>query len=215
VGVAERREREREQLRAQIIDAARDLLLEGGLAALSMRAIAERIEYSPATLYIYFRDKDELIREVVQTGFERLSAVVAAELARVGETAGPAAQYEGLGRAYARFALANPSYFRVMFELPSTAELQCCEPTAAGEQGFEQAVALVQRAVDAGEFGALDARRTALLGWAMIHGLTTLYLSGHLREDAPTPESFHDLIESAMSSLYEGWRPGASGGEGE
>jgi AcrR family transcriptional regulator len=72
MGIAERREREKEALRTLIIEAARDILSEQGLDALSMRAIAERIEYSPATIYLYFRDKDELIREVVCAGFERL-----------------------------------------------------------------------------------------------------------------------------------------------
>jgi AcrR family transcriptional regulator len=215
LGVAERRERERELVRAQIIDATRDLLLERGLAGVSMRSIAERIEYSPAAIYSYFRDKDELLREVVSTGFERLSEVVAEELAvAVGQ--GSAGQYRALGRAYARFALANPAYFRVMFELPGTAELDVrCEhaPEDRGE-GFCQAVALVQRAMDEGAFGAGDARDVAVLGWGMIHGLASLYLSGHLRESVPTPAAFFELIERAMTSMYEGWKPAGSGVEG-
>jgi AcrR family transcriptional regulator len=214
VGVAERRERERELLRGQIIDAARDLLVEEGLGGLSMRAIAERIEYSPATIYIYFRDKDELIREVVQTGFERMGAVVSAEQSRLDETAGAADQYRAMGRAYARFALENPAYFRVMFELPATAELKCEAPPADRPRGFDAAVEMVARAVAAGEFGRVDPRRAAVLGWGVIHGLTSLYLTGHLREDADTPEAFLDLIDDAMRSLYEGWRPAADGGEG-
>ncbi|MEX0893041.1 MAG: helix-turn-helix domain-containing protein, partial [Gemmatimonadota bacterium] len=58
MGIAERREREREQVRTLIVEAARDILSAEGLEALSMRAIAERIEYSPATIYLYFKDKD-------------------------------------------------------------------------------------------------------------------------------------------------------------
>jgi AcrR family transcriptional regulator len=213
VGVAERREREREQLRGQIVDAARDLLLEQGLSGLSMRAIAERIEYSPAAIYLYFEDKDELVRAVVQTGFERLSGVIEAELQRVGETAGAAEQYGAMGRAYARYAVDNPAYFRVMFELPSTAELECPGPVEGEQHGFDAAVAMVRRAVDTGEFGALDPRRTAVIGWGVIHGLTTLYLSGNLRGEAPTPEAFYELIDYAMNSLYSGWKP-AGGHEG-
>jgi AcrR family transcriptional regulator len=68
------REREREQLRHDIVTAARDLLLEQGLSGLSMRSIADRIEYSPATIYLYFKDKDELVGEVVHTGFELMQA---------------------------------------------------------------------------------------------------------------------------------------------
>lgn len=207
MGVAERREREKEQLRSQIVDAARDLLVERGLAALSMRAIAERIEYSPATIYLYFRDKDELVREVVHTGFEVMNRVVDREMSALGETATALAQYGAMGRAYARFAVENPAYFRVMFELPATTELHSHEPCDSERGGFESGVALVARAIEAGEFGQMDARHTTLMGWGVIHGLTTLYLSGRMRDQVGDPESFYELIESAMQSLYTGWRP--------
>jgi AcrR family transcriptional regulator len=213
VGVAQRRVREREQLRGLIIDAARDLLLEQGLSGLSMRAIAERIEYSPATIYLYFTDKDDLLAAIVETGFERLSSVMAAELARLDETAGPAEQYCATGRAYARFGVENPSYFRVMFELPSTAELDCPGPGQAGGTGFDHIVDLVTRATAEGELGGADPRQMAITGWGLIHGLTTLYLSGHLRDTAPAPEAFFELIEDAMRSLNTGWRPCGCVGE--
>jgi AcrR family transcriptional regulator len=214
VGVAERREREREQLRGQIIDAARDLLVQQGLAGLSMRAIAERIEYSPATIYLYFKDKDELTREVVHTGFERMGEVADAELGRLAETAGAREQYAAMGRAYARFAIENPAYFRVMFELPATASLCCDElPERPEPHGFEVTVDMVRRAVARGEFGAIDPRRTALVGWGVIHGLTSLFLTGHLQEDASSADEFIELIEAAMQSLYDGWRPDGAGEE--
>jgi AcrR family transcriptional regulator len=207
VGVAQRREREREQLRGLIIDAARDLLLEQGLSGLSMRAIAERVEYSPATIYLYFRDKDELLAAIVETGFERLSSVMAAELARLDETAGPAEQYGATGRAYARFGVENPSYFRVMFELPTTAELDCGGTGGKGGAGFDNIVDLVARATAEGELGGADPRQMAITGWGLIHGLTTLYLAGHLRDTAPAPAAFYELIEDAMRLLNTGWRP--------
>jgi AcrR family transcriptional regulator len=215
VGVAERREREREVLRGLIVDAARDLVLEQGLAGLSMRAIAERIEYSPATIYLYFRDKEELVQEVVRTGFVRMHEVTQRELALLDETASAVDQYGAMGRAYARFALENPAYFRVMFELPATAEFECADPVEDAPQGFEATVAMVGRAVEKGEFCALDPRRTAIIGWGVIHGLTSLYLSGHLGHEVGTSDEFIELIEHAMRSLYEGWRPAGPGGEAE
>jgi AcrR family transcriptional regulator len=214
LGVAERREREREQLRHDIIVAARDLLLEQGLSGLSMRAIAERIEYSPATIYLYFRDKDELVGEVVHTGFGLMQAVVQEELHRAGPDAGAAEQYGAMGRAYARFALENPAYFRIMFELPATAGLCEPEPTDRSANGFEQTVDVVSRAIEAGEIRGTDPRRTAVIGWGLVHGLTALYLAGHLNEEVASPEAFDDLIEEAMQSIHTGWRPEGSGGEG-
>jgi AcrR family transcriptional regulator len=212
VGVAERREREREQLRSQIVDAARDLLIEQGLPGLSMRSIAERIEYSPATIYLYFRDKEELLDAVMHAGFDRLHEVVTAELAKAGENATWADQYSAMGRAYARFAVGNPAYFRVMFEMPSTAQLRCERPTVH-PNALQLSEDLVRKAVDAGQFWVPDARRTALYGWGLIHGLTTLYLAGHLRDEVSTPEEFMAVVEDAMRNAYTGWKPEESGGE--
>jgi AcrR family transcriptional regulator len=213
VGVAERREREREQLRSRIIDAAGELLLEQGLVGLSMRAIAERIEYSPATIYLYFRDKDELVRAVVAEGFERLGAVMAAELGKVGETASALEQYGATGRAYARFGVENPSFFRVMFELPATAQVDCCGE-CEDDGSFAAVAELVGRAAEAGDVTGPEPRRAAVIGWGLMHGLTALYLSGHLREEVPTPEAFNELIEDAMRSLIMGWQPRGGSGEG-
>lgn len=213
MGVAERREREREQLRSDIVDAARDLLLEQGLGALSMRAIAERIEYSPATIYLYFRDKEELVRAVVQAGFERLSELMAAELAKLGETATAAEQYGATGRAYARFGVEHPAYFRVMFELPSSAQVECPGDGRSEWGAFDQVVCLVEQAVARGEIQTPDAARVAVTGWGLIHGLTTLYLTGHLGGVATTPVEFYELVEDAMGWMNRGWSPRAGSGE--
>jgi AcrR family transcriptional regulator len=204
--IAERRSREREQLRTRILEAARDLLSAQGLHALSMRSIAERIEYSPATLYLYFKDKDELVREVVKTGFERMREVVSRELRALPETANAAQQYGAMGRAYARFALENPAYFRVMFELPGTAEVEC--PTElGGKDGFRDVVETVQRGVEQGLIGTDDACRTAVIGWGLVHGLTSLYLSGHLAGQVVSHEGFLELVEEAMRTMDTGFRP--------
>jgi AcrR family transcriptional regulator len=215
LGVAERRERDREQLRAQIVDSARDLLLEQGLPGLSMRSIAERIEYSPATIYLYFRDKEQLLEAVMAAGFARLHEVVMAELGRAGAEAGWGLQYAAMGRAYARFALENPAYFRVMFELPGTAGAGRCEGPTVNPGGLEQSEEMIRRAVEAGQFWVADPRRTAVFGWGLIHGLVTLYLSGHLREEVSGPEEFMALVEDAMQNAYAGWRPADAGGEGK
>ena len=61
MGIVERKKRQRESLRHEILDASREILLAGGYAQLSMRGIAKRIEYSPTTIYLYFKYKDEIL----------------------------------------------------------------------------------------------------------------------------------------------------------
>jgi AcrR family transcriptional regulator len=214
MGIAERREREKEALRTLILEAARDILSEEGLDALSMRAIADRIEYSPATIYLYFRDKDELIREVVMAGFQRMHEYMRDGLHEAGEVASSTEEFAILGQAYARFALENTAYFRVMFELPSVPQMECGgwpdENRAVAEadgKPFDLVVDTVQEAMREGTVSFRAAESGALFGWGLIHGLTSLYLGGHLREKVQTNEEFLALIEEAQRSMYEGWGP--------
>jgi AcrR family transcriptional regulator len=211
MGIHERREREKEQVRSRIIEAGRDLLSEQGLAGLSMRGIADRIEYSPATIYLYFRDKEELVREIVRAGFEQLGRYSEAGVAALGPSATGAARFSAMGLAYARFALENTAYFRVMFELPGVAQLECgadCpEPESGPEGGFGNVIEAVRQAQAEGSIEVADAERTAVVGWGLIHGLTSLYLSGHLGPGLRTHEEFLELIDYSMQSLFGGWGP--------
>lgn len=216
MGITERREREKEALRMKIVEAARDIMSDQGLDALSIRAIAERIEYSPATIYLYFRDKDALIREVVMAGFNRMAEYMRDELSGLDPDANAVEQHRAIGRAYACFALENTAYFKVMFELPTAAQIDCPKPeegevAMTGETSFDFVVATVQRAIDEDLIQLKDAFRGAIIGWGLVHGLTSLFLSGHLAEAITTREQFELLIEDATRSVYEGWgvRPGS------
>jgi AcrR family transcriptional regulator len=210
MGIAERREREKEALRTRIVESARDILSEQGLEALSMRSLAERIEYSPATIYLYFRDKNELLGEVIHAGFERMGEYIDAEMAAAGAEANPAQQHRALGRAYVRFGLENTAYFRVMFELPTVPQAHLLEKCAASDvelPGEKLLVQTVQRAIDAGLYQIRDAKSGALIAWGVVHGLTSLYLSGHLSREVGSAEEFLELVEAAMDTLGSGWSP--------
>ncbi len=73
MGTVERREREKQELRTRILDAARELFAELGYEAVTMRKIAERIEYSPTAIYFHFKDKDALMRELCEMDFSTLA----------------------------------------------------------------------------------------------------------------------------------------------
>src|SRR5215469_2074960 len=76
MGVTERRERERQAVRKEILDAARALFLEEGYDRTSMRKIAEKIEYSPTTIYLYFKDKRELLESICGETFTKFIKTV-------------------------------------------------------------------------------------------------------------------------------------------
>lgn len=212
MGIAERRERERENLRATILEAARVLLSEEGLDALSMRAIAKRIEYSPGTIYLYFRDKDDLIRSLVMEAMNLLLRYMRRAIADIGPDATPAQQHRATGYAYVRFAMENTAHFRVMFEIPGVAQMVDCPQAGDREpmpdhESFDFVTELLRRAVVAGELSIPEPRHGALVGWGLLHGLVSLFLSGHLSHVVQDSEDFERLVDAAMDSLYRGWLP--------
>lgn len=215
MGITERREREKEMLRTRIVEAARDILSEHGLGGFSMREIARRIEYSPATIYLYFQGKDDLIRAVVLEGLRLLSASVREAVTALGEDATPSERYRASGYAYVRFALEHTAYFHVIFDLPADAAMECPELTsddaAMLEAGsFERVAGLIEAAASDGTFKIQDPRRAAVVGWATLHGLLSLYLSGHLGECATTREEFETLVDWSIATLSTAWRTGVT-----
>ena len=72
MGIAERRERDKQTMRRMILDTAMKLFVEDGYEQVSIRKIAENIEYSPATIYLYFKDKDEIFYGLHGEGFDKL-----------------------------------------------------------------------------------------------------------------------------------------------
>ena len=73
MGIKERREREKAEIREKILDAARDLFVSEGYEAVSMRKIADRIEYSPTAIYLHFKDKEAVMRELCDLDFLALA----------------------------------------------------------------------------------------------------------------------------------------------
>jgi AcrR family transcriptional regulator len=170
-----RREQEKEELRQTILKAAGILFLEQGYDRFSMRHLAEQIGYSAATLYLYFRDKDDLLFTVVDEGFVRFEQQLA-EAARSYED--PWERLKALGQAYVAFGLQNPVYYQLMFLWRPDFLIQA----RPGEQqprleAFRMLQDAVQSAMDAGVMQPGDARSYSDALWAMMHGIVSLAIS--------------------------------------
>src|SRR5215469_1136897 len=111
MGVKERREREREETRAKIADAARELFAREGYDAVSMRRIAEAIEYSPTAIYVHFKDKESLFQELCRQDFGKLASV----FTKLSQVENPIERIREIGHAYIHFALLYPNHYRLMF----------------------------------------------------------------------------------------------------
>ena len=114
VGSADRRQRQKESLRASILDAARELFVQHGFEAVTMRKIAEKIEYSPTAIYQHFADKESLVQELCANDFLTLAEA----FGRLAEIADPIDRLREMGEAYIGFARSNPNQYRFMFMVP-------------------------------------------------------------------------------------------------
>src|SRR5258706_2571047 len=123
MGTQERRERERQELRSQILDAARELFATEGYDAVTMRKIADKIEYSPTAIYQHFADKDALVAELCRHDFRSF----AAHFAQAAATEDPVLRLRETGRAYFAFAVEFPQHYRVMF--------MAARPSVSPEEG--------------------------------------------------------------------------------
>ncbi|WP_454825268.1 TetR/AcrR family transcriptional regulator [Paraburkholderia xenovorans] len=111
MGIVERKNRQKQALRERILDAARRIVMREGFAALSMRKIADAIEYSPATLYLHFASRDEIAQALCAEGYAQLLETFV-PLAGIAD---PAERLKALGRAYVAFGVAHPETYRLIF----------------------------------------------------------------------------------------------------
>ncbi|GHO77688.1 TetR family transcriptional regulator [Ktedonobacter sp. SOSP1-85] len=170
-----RQEHEKQELRQAILTAAGQLFLEQGYDRFSMRKVAERIGYSPTTIYLYFRDKDDLLFTIVDEGFEQFGQqlMIAAQ-----STADPWERLLALGRAYVSFGIQHPMYYELMFMQRSNFLMQAPQGESTPRiQAFNILKEGVQQALDAGRLHPGSAQAYSDLLWALMHGLVSLSIS--------------------------------------
>ena len=119
MGTQERRKREKENLRQEILDAARRLFIKNGFENVSMRQVAEKIEYSPTTIYLYFEDKSALFRSICEETFGKLEREL--EAIRKADQ-DPARCLRKGAEAYIRFGLHYPHHYQLVFHDPVPAQ---------------------------------------------------------------------------------------------
>ncbi|HSR01748.1 MAG TPA: TetR/AcrR family transcriptional regulator, partial [Methylophilaceae bacterium] len=107
-------EAEKQQIRTTIIDAARELFVNKGIEAVTMRSIAKRIGYSATTIYLYFADKEALLRAICDTDLLKLAAT----LKEVMSIEDPVERLLTFGHTYSLFSLSHPNHYRLMFMMP-------------------------------------------------------------------------------------------------
>jgi AcrR family transcriptional regulator len=176
MGISERKKRQKAELRETILAAARRIFAKEGADGMTMRRIAEAIEYSPGTIYLYFANREEIALVLVREGFEKLLAAFAPALGIVD----PVARLRALGQAYIAFGLTDPQAYKLIFMVDAKFVSSVLEP-ARGEpaddpaqRAFAVLAGTIAEAVAGGAFRAIDPARAAEALWSALHGVLSL-----------------------------------------
>ena len=180
MGSKERREREKEELRSRIMDAARELFAREGYEAVSMRRVAEAIEYSPTAIYLLFKDKESLVRGICNEDFGAL----AGRFVEIAGVADPIERIRRCGLAYIEFGIKNPNHYRLMFMTPMDDGAGCGPDGSAKSNdpdadGYAFLLDAVNEALAAGRFHRRfkDPTLIAQTFWAAVHGVVSLHIT--------------------------------------
>ena len=190
-------------IRSRILDEARDLFVAQGAAAVTMRGVAARVGVTPMALYRYFPSREDLLGALVEQGH----ATFLGYLNRSLREATPLERLAVAGEQYLRFALEHPQSYAVMFmerDVPAGR-------AGAAAEGAATFRFLVDRIRDCSAAGALqvaDAEEAALVVWAHVHGLVSLFLGGKLKL---AEREFADLYRRSIDALLRGFATSAAG----
>ena len=198
MGTTERRAREKEQLRRQIISAARELFVSEGYENVSMRKIADKIEYSPTVIYLYFKDKADLLDSACQETLLGLLDTV--ELLKRDKN-NPVESLRKSGKAYVEFGLEYPQDYKLTFVIrPQFQKGLGLEEGSVGERVFSYLCAMVSECVRQKAFRQVDVETTGQALWSAVHGVTLLLI------DFPDfPWTATDkLIDTVIDTMIEG-----------
>jgi AcrR family transcriptional regulator len=207
MGSEERRQRERDELREKILDAARELFLECGYEGVTMRKVAERIEYSPTAIYLHFADKETLFRELCNADFWHL----AEKFQQAAQIANPVERLRKSAEIYIRFAVDHPNQYRLMFMTPkpvaTAGEEAISHKGDPNKDSYAFLLSLVKSAIEAGSFRPeIGAELIAQTLWAAVHGVASLEITHRCDvwvEWTPLHERTQTMLDGILNGLLQ------------
>ena len=198
MGVKERRARQKEELRQKILLAARELFVNEGYENVSMRKIADKIEYSPTTIYLYFKDKADLLDSVCKETLLHLLDTLEQLKKDKGD---PVETLRKSGRAYIEFGLKYPQDYKLTFVIrPQFQKGLGLQEGSVGEKVFDYLRTTVSECMQQKIFRQMDVEITGQVLWAAVHGVTLLLIDF---PDFPWAEK-DKLIDTVIQTTIEG-----------
>ncbi|HEY1015466.1 MAG TPA: TetR/AcrR family transcriptional regulator [Herpetosiphonaceae bacterium] len=192
----DRRERIKQATRLGILAAARRIARDEGWPAVTIRKVAEAVEYSPSIVYEYFESKDAILAALLEDGFAQLTE-------QMRQAAGDEeARLRQMGQIYWRFACEQPELYQVMHGLAGG----LIDPAQRNQAAVPAAMLVAEALADWGHATGAnlpEPMRAAEIVWSLLHGMASLALSGSLPSavaDGPA------LVDLASQTMLDGWR---------
>jgi AcrR family transcriptional regulator len=198
MGIAERKEKQKTEIRKLILDASMKLFVEEGFDSITIRKIAELIEYSPTTVYLYFKDKDEIFYGLHDMGFEKLQEFNQ----NLASIQNPLIRLHKMGENYLRFGMENPEYYSLMFiqgEPMKTMDQLGCEDWKPGNAALSRLEATVTECIEKGYLGKADPYQISLAVWSFVHGLVSLAIRQRLEKFVTDEKMLLPTMEQALN----------------
>lgn len=199
MGIADRKERDKEELREKILHAAKDLFLIKGFEKTSIRNIADQIEYSPGIIYHYFRDKNEIFHALHQEGFRQLMG----KMSVLASVRNPIERLKAMGSIYVSFALENPDMYDLMFikEAPIDHVIDLENDNwKEGNSTFNFLRDTVQESINQGYFKGHDPEALSYMIWSVVHGMVSLSI--RKRCDVVLASRKDSIVSDALDEFY-------------
>lgn len=202
MGIVARKEKQKQEVRSLILDESMKLFVEEGFSKVSVRKIAERVQYSPTTLYLYFKDKNEILFYCCESGFKKMLEHNIA----LGLISDPIERLHQMGVNYLNFGLENPEYYDLMFiqEAPMSALIDMGAGWSSGDQALEALKMIVQDAMDKGVLVPAKVETVAMAVWSMVHGLVSLAIRQRLDKLVPAEDvekTMHESLDWLLKTM--------------
>ncbi len=202
MGIVARKEKQKQEVRSLILEESMKLFVEEGFSKVSVRKIAERVQYSPTTLYLYFKDKNEILFYCCESGFKKMLEHNIA----LGLISDPIERLHQMGVNYLNFGLENPEYYDLMFiqEAPMSALIDMGAGWSSGDQALEALKMIVQDAMDKGVLVHAKVETVAMAVWSMVHGLVSLAIRQRLDKLVPAEDvekTMHESLDWLLKTM--------------
>jgi AcrR family transcriptional regulator len=186
-------------LREEILEASKELLIKEGFSKMSMRRIAEKADVSATSIYLYFRNKDDLLLALIEESIENLKASL---MEVVDASKGFLMQLEDMAHAYIEYALNHPQEYEIIYMVrPEEMPKYPRDKFMNVRSGYELLADIIRQGHDQEQIDVEDALINAYTLWAQLHGVVSVILNKRL----DTRIQQRQFIEQAIENIIRGF----------